>query len=164
MSDAGGCDRVEKCAVRIRIEPADQLDVIALIEALDGYQQPLYPADSHHGVDVAELAMPNVLFAVARTNEGEAVGCGAVVLSEEHGEIKRMFVNPSMRRQGVGKRLLAFLEARAVEKGCSRFVLETGYLQSEALSLYLRGGYIRCGPFGEYAEDANSVFMCKDVD
>jgi len=70
----------------------------------------------------------NVLFAVARTDDGTAIGCGAVVLGPEYGEIKRMYVDPTARGQGWGKRLLAFLEERAKERECTRFVLETGYL------------------------------------
>jgi len=49
----------------------------------------------------------------------------------------------------------------AQRRGCHQFVLETGYLQPEALALYSRCGYQRCGPFGSYVEDPNSVFMCK---
>ena len=106
---------------------------------------------------------PNVLFAVARSGDGTAIGCGAIVLGPAYGEIKRMFVSPSARGRGVGKQLLVFLEDCAKSKGCTRFVLETGYLQTEALSLYRRCGYERCGPFGSYVEDPNSVFMHKNA-
>ena len=59
--------------------------------------------------------------------------------------------------------LLAFLESQAGAAGLRVFKLETGSWQSEAIDLYSRSGYVRCGPFGEYAEDPNSVFMSKDV-
>ena len=38
--------------LRIRIERPDQPDVRALIDALDAYQKPLYPPESHHGIDI----------------------------------------------------------------------------------------------------------------
>jgi len=57
--------------------------------------------------------------------------------------------------------LLDFLEAQARSLGCRSFVLETGYLQREAIALYERAGYVHCGPFGSYAEDPNSVFLRK---
>jgi putative acetyltransferase len=57
--------------------------------------------------------------------------------------------------------LLEFLEERAKTRGCARFVLETGYLQAEALSLYLRSGYVRCPAFAPYSDDPNSVFMAR---
>jgi putative acetyltransferase len=41
------------------------------------------------------------------------------------------------------------------------FKLETGNQQLEAIELYSRSGYVQCGPFGDYAEDPNSVFMSK---
>ena len=149
--------------MRIRLESPDQPEVLRLIDELDGYQRPLYPAESHHGIDLPALMQPNVLFAVARSDRGTAVGCGALLIGAEHGEIKRMFVSPAARGSGVGKQLLAFLEDSAKSNGCTRLVLETGYLQTAALLLYARSGYVRCGPFGAYSEDANSVFMYKNA-
>ncbi len=148
-------------AMRIALEPADQPDVLALIEALDAYQMPLYPLESHHGIDIAALSAPNVIFAVARDEGGRAVACGAIVLEREYGELKRMFTVPECRGQGLARSLLQCLEAEAAARGCRDFMLETGYLQHEAIALYERLGYRRRGPFGPYAEDPNSVFMHK---
>jgi putative acetyltransferase len=147
----------------IQLERPDQAEIVRLIDELDAYQKPLYPAHSHHGIDMQALLQPHVLFAVARTHAGLAVGCGAVVLEAEYGELKRMYVSPAVRGRGVGQQLLQFLEAQAQSQGIQRFMLETGYLQPQALSLYERCGYVRCGPFGAYTEDPNSVFMCKRV-
>ncbi|MDH0863804.1 GNAT family N-acetyltransferase [Mitsuaria sp. GD03876] len=147
--------------MQIALEPADQPDVLALIEELDAYQRPLYPAESHHGIDIDALSRPNVLFAVARDADGIAVGCGALVLETGFGEIKRMFTKPNQRGRGVARALLNLLEAEAAAKGCTVFLLETGYLQPEAIGLYERLGYRSRGPFGAYAEDPNSVFMGK---
>jgi putative acetyltransferase len=74
-----------------------------------------------------------------------------------------MWVNPDYRGQGIGRAVLDFLEAQARLRGCTRFTLETGVLQPEALALYERAGYARCEPFGDYALDPNSVFMHKPV-
>ena len=149
--------------MRIRLESPDQPEVLTLIEELDRYQRPLYPATSYHGIDLPALMQPDVLFAVARSEAGRAIGCGAITLVPGYGEVKRMFVSPSARGQGAGRQLLAFLEESAKTRGCARFVLETGYLQAEALALYLRSGYVRCRAFGPYSEDPNSVFMCKNT-
>lgn len=148
-------------AWRIALESPNQPEVIALIEELDAFQKPLYPAESHHGIPVAALEQANVLFAVVRSNTLEVVACGAIVLEAEYGELKRMFTRPAFRGRGIAGRLLAFLEAEARTRGCGQFALETGYLQHEAIALYERFGYRRCGPFGGYAEDPNSVFMVK---
>ena len=147
--------------MNIAFESPDQPDVIALVEALDAYQKPLYPAESHHGIDLAALAAPNVLFAVARDEQGEAVGCGAIVLRQDFGELKRMYVEPRLRGRGLAGAILRMLEQAARERGCPMFTLETGCRQPEALGLYARFGYVECGPFGHYQPDPNSVFMCK---
>lgn len=143
------------------MESAAQTDVLALIEALDAFQQPLYPAESHHGIDLAALSQPNVLFAVARDETGVARGCGAMVLSDGYGELKRMYTDPAMRGRGIAATLLACLEQTAASQGISLYRLETGFLQPDAIRLYERHGYARRGPFGDYTDDPNSVFMEK---
>ncbi|WP_427915121.1 GNAT family N-acetyltransferase [Ramlibacter sp. MMS24-I3-19] len=153
--------QVRRADVRIRLESPGQPDVLALIEDLDAYQKPLYPIESFHGIDLAALSKPNVLFAVARDADGVALGCGAMVLGADHGEIKRMYARPEARGLGIGRRVLAFLEGEAQARGCRLFRLETGYLQHEALRLYERCGYERRGPYGDYVDDPTSVFMEK---
>jgi putative acetyltransferase len=149
---------------RIALERADQPEIIALIDALDAYQKPLYPEESHHGIDIAALTAPNVLFAVARDADGTAIGCGGMALLDGYGELKRMFVPPAQRGRGLGRALLQSLEQQSAARGYLLFRLETGFRQPEALRLYERAGYQRRGPFGDYIEDPNSVFMEKHAD
>lgn len=147
--------------MHIALETPNQPEVISLIEELDAYVMPLYPAESHHGLGVAALCAPNVLFAVARDERGHAVACGAMVLEATYGEVKRMFTRPICRGKGLARQLLEFLEGEAAARGYRTFFLETGFLQPEALRLYEKHGYSRCGPFGSYLADPNSVFMRK---
>jgi putative acetyltransferase len=147
----------------ITFESPDQPEVVALIAELDAYQDTLYPAASRYAVDLASLKQSNVLFAVARDINGDAIGCGAIVLNAEYGEVKRMYVRPRGRGQGVAKKLLALLESHAIESGCGLFRLETGPYQPEALALYASVGYERRGPYGAYPEDPLSVFMQKQA-
>lgn len=151
-------------AMHAAFESPDQPEVIALIAELDAYQDTLYPPESRHALDLRSLLQPNVVFAVARDAQGRAVGCGAVVLGPDHGELKRMYVQPAARGQGVAARLLGLLEAQAQARGCTQLRLETGPRQPEALALYARGGYQRCGPFGSYRDDPLSVFMQKSLE
>jgi len=60
--------------MHISLERLDQSDVLALIDALDAYQKPLYPAVSHHGLESAAFAQPHVLFAVARNGDHRGGG------------------------------------------------------------------------------------------
>jgi len=147
----------------IAFESPDQPEVIALIAELDAYQDTLYPPESRHYLDLAALRQSNVFFAVARDGAGHAIGCGAVVLYPEFGEIKRMYVHPRGRGQGVAKTLLALLESQAIGAGCKLLTLETGPYQPEALALYASAGYERRGTFGDYANDSLSVFMQKRI-
>ena len=149
--------------MRIAIENPDQPDVIQLIDDLDAFQKPLYPPESHYCIDIAALSAANVLFAVARDEAGTAIGCAAIVIEPEYGELKRMYVRPENRGQGIADKLLAFLEGEAMARGCAMFRLETGVSQPAALSFYARSGYARRERFGRYPEDPLSVFMQKDA-
>jgi len=150
-------------ALHIARESPAQADVVALIEALDAYQTALYPAESNHLVEIGALAQPDVRFAVARDAQGTVLGCGAVMLAADCGELKRMFVLPSARGRGIAKALVDFLEREAAAAGRTVCRLETGIHQAEALALYEGAGYRRRGPFGDYAEDPLSVFMEKEL-
>ena len=145
----------------IKLETPNQPEVVALIDLLDAYQLSLYPPESVYALDMNSLLQPNVLFAVARKLDGAAVGCGAIVVTPEYGEVKRMFVHPSARGQGVAQRLLGMLETEALARGCRQFMLETGPSQPEAIGLYRRLGYSVRGPYGDYRDDPLSVFMEK---
>ncbi|MGY4827709.1 GNAT family N-acetyltransferase [Sphaerotilaceae bacterium SBD11-9] len=147
----------------VALESPDQPEVIALIDELDAYQQTLYPPESVYALDLASLKQPQVLFAVARDAGGSAVGCGAIVLGPEYGELKRMYVRPAARGQGVARQVLSLLEARAQAAGCTLLRLETGPSQPEAIALYERFGYQRCPRFGDYADDPFSVFMERSL-
>lgn len=148
----------------IRFDTPDQPDVHALIRELDAYLYSLYPAENVYALDISSLLDPRVLFAVARNADGAALGCGAIVLNPGYGEIKRMYVRPQARGQGVARRLIESLEAQAIERGCRTFMLETGPTQPEALILYERLGYQYRGPFGDYPADPLSVFMQKQAE
>ncbi len=147
----------------VALESPDQPQVIQLIADLDAYQEALYPPESRHAFDLSSLKQPNVLFAVARDASGQAIGCGAIVLGDEYGEVKRMVVAPPSRGAGVATQVLALLEAQARERGCMLVMLETGPRQPEALAFYASFGYQRRASFGGYWDDPLSVFMQKRI-
>ena len=149
--------------MRIAIESPDQSDVIKLIADLDVYQDSLYPAESRYALDLSSLKQSNVRFAVARDESGAAVGCGAIVLGDEYGELKRMYVAEQSRGRGVANAILALLESEALASGCAVYTLETGPYQPAALQFYANAGYQRRGPYGDYPDDPLSVFMQKRV-
>ncbi|GAA4502250.1 GNAT family N-acetyltransferase [Hymenobacter ginsengisoli] len=92
----------------------------------------------------------------------EPVGCGAFKeFAGDTVEIKRMFVQPTHRQQGVAQAVLAELERWASELGYPSCVLETGKRQPEAIGLYERSGYARTPNYGQYVGVENSVCFRK---
>lgn len=147
----------------IAIEIPDQPDVHQLINELDTYLHSLYPAENVYALDIASLLAANVLFAVARDAAGVSTGCAAIVRYAQYAEIKRMYVRPQARGQGIARQLIEFLEQKAAEHGCRTFLLETGPDNPEALGLYHRMGYQRRGAFDDYPDHPLSVFMEKRI-
>lgn len=146
----------------LRVTPLDPRSspARALIDELDAYQSSLYPPESNHFDSIEELAKPHVHFLGAF--EGDALlGCGAVKLLGGYGELKRMYVRPEFRGKGIGRQILAALEAIAAEAGFTLIRLETGVHQPEAIRLYSRSGYREIRPFGDYHDDPLSLFMEK---
>jgi putative acetyltransferase len=156
--------------VDIRLERADHPQVVALLDALDRYLGELYEPEANHILSVQELLAPEVSFLVARQGE-RIVGTGAVrcmpgepqTEGRPYGEVKRMYVDPALRGQRIGERLLAALERALQQRGVDRALLETGAAQHAAVRLYERCGYLRRGAFGGYPDNGLSLFMQKDL-
>ena len=70
------------------------------------------------------------------------IGCGCFRPKPDSTvEIKRMYVRPDDRNQGIAKRILNELELQAVAEGFTRSILETGIKQPEAIRSYKNSGY-----------------------
>src|SRR5918996_1344107 len=91
--------------------------------------------------DDRELTPPAGLLLVA-TLHSEPVGCGALKFHVgEPAEIKRMWGATAVRGLGLGRRLLAELEAAAQANGARTVRLETNRALGEAIALYRSAGY-----------------------
>jgi len=147
----------------ITAERPDTAEAMALIAELDAYLIPLYPPESHHGLNVDQLLQEAVAFFVMR-HERVLAGCGGIKLFDtEYGEVKRMYVRPQFRGLGCGTLMLNHLAAYARQQGVEVLRLETGICQLAAISLYERFGFQRIPPFGTYKEDPLSVFFEKRI-
>lgn len=92
----------------------------------------------------------------------QPVGCGAFrPFDETTVEIKRMFVQPGYRGNGIGLKIVRELETWAAEAGFTGCVLETGKKQPEAISLYRKAGYEVTENYGQYKNVENSVCMAR---
>ena len=144
-------------------ERPDSRDAITLITELEAYLDPLYPAESRHGLSVAQLLQEKVAFFVVR-QDGAAAGCGGVQLfGSDYGEVKRMYIRPQFRGLGLAKSMLDHLKSYAQEHKVKLLRLETGIYQSEAIGLYERMGFQRIPPFGAYQADPLSRFYEKRI-
>ena len=56
-------------------------------------------------------------------------------------ELRRMYVEPSLRRQGLARDMLAHAEQTCVKQGRSELVLSTSEIQTVAIALYRASGY-----------------------
>jgi putative acetyltransferase len=145
----------------VAIEAPRQPEVLGLLRESDLFHLELYPPESCHLLDVAELERPGVTFFVGR-RDGIALGTAAILdRGDGTGEIKRMFVSAEARGRGIASELLAAVESRAAALGIHTLQLETGPLQHAAIALYGRSGYAIIPNFGMYAGDPHSVCMEK---
>jgi putative acetyltransferase len=154
-------------SVTIEPVPAPTREVEALLAELDEILGAAYAPEQRHGLSIDRLFQPDIRFYLARL-DGEAMACGGVALFAEYAEVKRMYAREPARGRGIGKALLARLEAEARNAGKSLLRLETGVHQIAAITLYERWGFRRRGPFGRYAElppnaIATSVFYEKPL-
>ncbi len=123
------------------------------------------PPESVHALDVGKLRMPEVTFWSA-WDGGELLGCGALKeLDPRHGEIKSMRTARLHLRKGVASAVLEHILAEARRREYARVSLETGSMAAfdPARRLYERYGFEYCGPFAEYWDDPNSVFMTREI-
>ena len=81
---------------------------------------------------------------------GDPVGCGALIFHPDAvGLVKRMWVAPSVRGLGLGRRLLHDLENRARKDGVRLMRLETKNELPEAIRMYETSGYCEVEPFND---------------
>ena len=56
-------------------------------------------------------------------------------------KLRRMYVDPSARRQGIARRMLQYAENECRRRNISRLELSTAEIQTAALALYRNAGY-----------------------
>jgi DNA-binding MarR family transcriptional regulator/GNAT superfamily N-acetyltransferase len=105
-------------------------------------------ARSRYG-DIADFVEPAGMVLLARLR-GEPVGCGALRFGDDGvTEIKRMWLSPSVRGLGLGRRLLGELERYARAHGARLVRLDTNHVLVEAVALYRSAGYAQVPAFND---------------
>jgi len=131
--------------ITVRREAADSLVAVRLVEAMVAEMEELYELPAGTGLGLAappaDFAPPGGAFLVVYRG-GRPVAGGGIKRDEDGvAEIKRMYVAPEARQQGLGRRLLEALEDAARELGYARIRLDTGARQPHAQAMYERSGY-----------------------
>jgi len=106
------------------------------------------------GVSASVARGERIVF-VAENEAGTVVGTVQVILNQpenqpHRGDLAKMLVHRSARRQGVGAALLDAAERSALEAGRTLLLLDT-VTGSEGERLYARHGWQRCGVIPNYA-------------
>jgi len=123
------------------------------------------PPESVHALDLDALRQPEITFWTVWEN-GQLLGCGALKeIDSSHAEVKSMRTDSLHRRKGVARKLLNHIMEEATRRGYRRVSLETGSMEvfEPARQLYASFGFAYCGPFADYFEDPNSVFMTREL-
>lgn len=109
--------------------------------------------------------LENIQTACLILKEGKAVACGAIQeLDGETAELKRIYVKPEHRKNGLGRMVVETLELQALWQGYTRSALETGREMPEAISLYKRLGYREAEPWRPFAGDEICICMAKELE
>lgn len=148
---------------------SDHPDAQLLVEQVQAEYVLRYGSRDETPVEHAMFEPPQGSFFVAYL-AGQPVGSGAwrrhglaALGTTETAEIKRMYVVPSARGQGVARRMLAQLESSAAATGVRAMILETGTSQPEAMALYQSSGYQRIEAFGHHRQYPNTRCFAKLV-
>lgn len=135
-----------------RYEESDAAEVRALFVRVNRLLAPAHLRETFEGYIARSLAEEigcvadyygarQGSFWVARTG-GELAGMfGLEAAGEGAMELRRMYVDPDLRRRGIARAMLAFAEDEARRAGAREMVLSTSELQKEALALYRNAGY-----------------------
>jgi GNAT superfamily N-acetyltransferase len=142
-----------------RAVPSDFGDAAALVAAMVAEMRELYWDVGGAGLDLdspdmpkagpAELGPPDGVFLVGYRDGVAVCGGGLKRLPDGACEIKRMYVIPDARGQGVARELLHALENAARGLGYAIARLDTGPRQAHAKEFYEREGYVAVGNFND---------------
>jgi putative acetyltransferase len=151
--------------VHVETDDLSGPEIRALLEEHLRGMRSLSPPESVHALDIEGLRRPEITFWTV-WGGGELLGCGALKeLDPKHAEIKSMRTAAAHLRKGVAAHLLEHILGEAARRGYARLSLETGSQEGfePARRLYARFGFTYCGPFADYVEDPNSVFMTREL-
>lgn len=109
-----------------------------------------------------EYAAPKGAFLLARHGDRYVACIGVRHLSENIGEMKRLYVAPAARGTGLGRALVEQIIVRARELGYGALLLDTLPFMKEAQALYLSMGFKPTAAY-RFNPVAGSAFLRLDL-
>jgi GNAT superfamily N-acetyltransferase len=102
--------------------------------------------------------LPSGTFIVARVGDVEAGCVGIKKFDEESCEMKRMYIRPAYRGNGIGQLLCSYVVDWCRKAMYRRILLDTNVEMKEAVFLYRKCGFTEIEPYC-INENDNPVFM-----
>lgn len=137
-------------------------EATALLQQSHALMRDLFPPEDNYFLEIDELCTPDILFFVAKES-GTICGTAALAIKADYGEVKSMFVDPNRRGAGVADALIEALVAEAKLRNLPSLRLETATILAAAVKLYKRHGFEPCPLFGDYEQNATSLFMERSL-
>lgn len=143
--------------------PFDHPDAVALRAEHVAYGNQLYASDpsSVHRSGSEGIEPASVVATVVAYDDDGPVGHACLRELDGELEIKRMYVVPNRRGQGIADELLAAMEKTARDEGARRVIIHTGDQQHAALKFYDRHGYTPIPVYPPYEEVTYSLCFEK---
>ena len=153
-----------------RIEPRDPADPAA-VAAVEAYSSELAARFGESSPTISDPHLddyrrPTGAFLVVVDESGRALGCAGLrtIETDAYGtvaEVKRMWVSPLLRGQGVGRALLERLHEETRVRGLTQVVLDSRRDLDDARRLYVRAGYADIDRYNDNADA--TVWMRVDL-
>lgn len=146
--------------MKIAFVDAENADLLSLTHKLDEYYYEIV-GEVQRRYEMYNNPQMFACRAVAYRDE-KAVGCGCwKALDADTAEMKRIYVLPEFRRQGIASELIRRLEQDATVRGYSRAILETARTTKDSETLYLGLGYHKIPYYGSPAGEKNCLCFEK---
>lgn len=137
---------------------------INLCHELDKYLNNIVGGEKQRKRYIQYNTLENIHDVALVIEHNKAVACGGFKEYEPGTvEIKRVFTKKDCRNRGYGKSIIMALEGRALNKGYTKLLLETGLLLKGAIRMYTAIGFHVIKNYGPYINMPESICMEKEL-
>jgi GNAT superfamily N-acetyltransferase len=148
--------------IKVERTNSKNFDFIQLVKELDSYLK--ITDGNEHDFYNQFNGIEGLAYTIVLYKDEKAIGCGAIKpFNSNTVEVKRMYVTPENRGDGIGSMILQELERWATELKYASCILETGKRQKEAIALYKKNNYQIIANYGQYKDMENSVCFRKPI-